>query len=222
VGFIASAVRVARAFDALGYSPHPFRGVERAAMRRKEDRAMLVRIGIAGAVAANVMLAALALYSGTGPSGIEPQYERFFRWVSLAVVTPSMLWPGRVFFAGAWSAIRTRSLHMDLPIALGLAAGYVRGAINTVNDSGPIYFDGLATLIFALLVGRYLQQRGQRAAADGAELLFSLTPSSARIVDVFGQTRDVPSEALVPGMVCRSARARHSPPTASFGRDAPR
>ena len=35
-------------------------------MRRKEDRAMLVRIGIAGAVAANVMLAALALYSGTG------------------------------------------------------------------------------------------------------------------------------------------------------------
>ncbi len=193
--------RIARALDALGYSPHPFRGVERAAMRRKEDRAMLVRIGIAGAVAANVMLATLALYSGTGPGGIEPQYERFFRWVSLAVVTPSMLWPGRVFFAGAWSAIRTRSLHMDLPIALGLAAGYVRGAINTVQDSGPIYFDGLATLIFALLVGRYLQQRGQRAAADGAELLFSLTPSSARIVDVFGQTRDVPSEALVPGMV---------------------
>src|SRR6478672_10340308 len=101
--------RIARALDALGYSPHPFRGVERAAMRRKEDRAMLVRIGIAGAVAANVMLATLALYSGTGPGGIEPQYEQFFRWVSLAVVTPSMLWPGRVFFGGAWSAIRTRS-----------------------------------------------------------------------------------------------------------------
>jgi Cu2+-exporting ATPase len=193
--------RIARALDTLGYAPHPFRGVERAAMRRKEDRAMLVRIGVAGAVAANVMLAALALYSGTGSSGIEPQYERFFRWVSLAVVTPSMLWPGRVFFAGAWSAIRTRSLHMDLPIALGLAAGYVRGAINTFQDSGPIYFDGLATLIFALLVGRYLQQRGQRAAADGAELLFSLTPTNARMVDAFGQTRDIPSEALVPGMV---------------------
>ena len=112
-----------------------------------------------------------------------------------------MFWPGRVFFSGAWSAIRTRSLHMDLPIAIGLAAGYVRGAINTVQDSGPIYFDGLATLIFALLVGRYLQQRGQRAAADGAELLFSLTPSSARVLDAFGQTRDVPSEAIVPGMV---------------------
>jgi Cu2+-exporting ATPase len=191
---------VARTLDSLGYPPHPFRGVEREAMRRREDRAMLARIGIAGAVAANVMLAAFALYSGSGAAGIEPQYERFFRWVSLAVVTPSMLWPARVFFAGAWSSIRARTLNMDVPIALGLAAGYIRGAVNTVQDSGPIYFDGLATLIFALLVGRYLQQRGQRAAADGAELLFSLTPSNARIVDDVGIERDVPAEALTPGM----------------------
>src|SRR4029078_12697317 len=103
--------------------------------------------------------------------------------------------------AGACAAIRARSWPMDLPIERGLAAGYVGGTINTVQDSGPIYFDGLATLIFALLVGRYLQQRGQRAAAYCPELLFSLTPSSARIVDAFGHTRDVPSEALVPGMV---------------------
>ncbi|MGH7618188.1 MAG: heavy metal translocating P-type ATPase metal-binding domain-containing protein, partial [Gemmatimonadaceae bacterium] len=177
---------VARALDSLGYPPHPFRGVERESMRRREDRAMLARIGIAGAVAANVMLAAFALYSGSSAAGIEPQYERFFRWVSLAVITPSMLWSARVFFSGAWASIRARTLNMDVPVALGLAAGYVRGTINTVQNTGPIYFDGLATLIFALLVGRYLQQRGQRAAADGAELLFSLTPSSARVVDATG------------------------------------
>ncbi len=191
---------IARTLDSLGYPPHPFRGAEREALRRREDRAMLARIGLAGAVAVNVMLAALALYSGTGMSGIEPQYERFFRWLSLALVTPSMMWPARVFFAGAWSAIRTRALHMDVPIAVGLAAGYVRGAINTVQDGGPIYFDGLATLIFALLVGRYLQQRGQRAAADGAELLYSLTPSRARVRETNGEERDLPAEAIVPGM----------------------
>ena len=38
---------IARALDTRGYPPHPFRGVARADMRRKEDRAMLVRIGIA-------------------------------------------------------------------------------------------------------------------------------------------------------------------------------
>ena len=192
--------RIARMLDSLGYAPHPFRGVARDAMRRREDRAMLVRIGVAGAIAVNVMLAALALYSGW-LGGMEPQYERFFRWISLLLVTPALAWPGRVFFAGAWSALRTRTLHMDVPIALGLAAGYVQGAINTVRDHGPVYFDGLATLTFALLVGRYLQQRGQRAAADSAELLYSVTPSTARVVDGGDTVREVPAQALLPGMI---------------------
>jgi hypothetical protein len=75
---------------------------------------------------------------------------------------------------------------MDLPIALALAVGLIRGAINTIIDSGPIYFDGLALLIFALLVGRFLQQRGQRMAADAAELLHAIAPVSARVVDAQG------------------------------------
>ena len=190
---------VARTLDSLGYHPHPFRGLEIEAMRRREDRAMLARIGIAGAVAVNVMLAALALYSGE-LGGMEGPYERFFRWVSLVLTTPALFGPGRVFFTGAWAALRTRTLHMDLPIAIALAAGWVRGTMNTITDSGPIYFDGLATLIFALLAGRFLQQRGQRAAADAAELLYSLSPTTARVVDD-GQTREVPSQALLPGMM---------------------
>jgi Cu2+-exporting ATPase len=190
---------IARSLDTLGYRPHPFRGVKAAAMRRTEDRAMLARIGVAGAIALNVMLAALALYSGQF-GGMERDYERFFRWVSLVVATPALLFPGRVFFRGAWAALRTRSLHMDLPIAIALGAGFVRGAVNTITDRGPIYFDGVVTLIFLLLVGRFLQQRAQRAAGDAAELLYSLSPASARVVD--GEAvRDMPVEALLPGMV---------------------
>lgn len=194
---------IARALDVLGYPPHPFRGVARSDMRRREDRTMLVRIGIAGAIAVNVMLLALALYSGE-LNGMEARYTSFFRWLSFAITVPSFVWPGRVFFTGAWAALRTRSLHMDLPIAIALAAGLVRGGINTVTGEGPIYFDGLAILIFALLVGRFLQQRGQRMAADAAELLHAIAPSTARIVDqgtAGDSVRDIPAEALLPGMV---------------------
>ena len=191
---------IARQLDALGYPPHPFRGVRRDEMRRKEDRAMLVRIGVAGAIAINVMLAALALYSGR-LSGMEAEWERFFRWISLIVVTPAMFWPGRVFFLGAVASLRARTLSMDVPLALGLGAGYVRGVLNTVADSGPVYFDGLATLIFALLVGRFLQLRGQRAASDSSELLFALTPSTARVTTDGESVTTVPAEALLPGMV---------------------
>ena len=194
---------VARALDALGYRPHPFRGLKAEAMRRAEDRAMLVRIGVAGAIAINVMLAALALYSGWF-GGMEQSWERFFRWLSLALTVPAILGPGRVFFRGAWAALRTRTLHMDVPIALAIAVGLLRGAQNTVRDAGPIYFDGLATLTFALLTGRYLQARGQRMAADSAELLHSLAPSTARVVegtDADERVHDVPAEALLPGML---------------------
>ena len=198
----ASAVplsTVARALDSLGYPPHPFRGVARDDMRKREDRAMLVRIGIAGAIAINVMLASLALYSGE-LNGMDVQFTHFFRWICFGLMVPTFAWPGRVFFTGAWASLRTRSLHMDLPIAIALAVGLIRGAVNTVTDSGPVYFDGLALLIFALLVGRFLQQRGQRLATDASELLHALAPASARIVED-GVTRDVPTDALLPGMV---------------------
>ena len=190
---------VARALDRLGYAAHPFRGVRAEAVRRREERAMLARIGVAGAIAVNVMLAALALYSGWF-GGIEREYERLFRWVSLMLTTIALAWPGRVFFTGALAALRTRALHMDVPIAIALAVGLARGAVNTVRDAGPIYFDGLATLVFALLAGRYLQQRGQRFAADAAELLHALAPTAARVVDG-GRVRELPASALLPGMV---------------------
>lgn len=190
--------QIARELDTLGYPSHPFRGVARDAMRRREDRTMLARIGVAGAIAINVMLAALALYSGER-NGMEASYQHFFRYVSLLLIVPAFAYPGRVFFTGAWSAVRTRSLHMDLPIAIALAAGLIRGTINTATNTGPVYFDGLAILIFALLVGRFLQQRGQRLAGDSAELLHSLSPVSARVVDGSG-VHDVPTAALLPGM----------------------
>jgi Cu2+-exporting ATPase len=190
---------IARRLDALGYRPHPFRGGRVEALRRAEDRAMVARIGVAGAIAGNVMMVAVALYAGWF-GGMERGMERYLRWVSLLLVTPAMVWPARVFFRGAWQALRNRTLHMDVPVALALAAGYLRGAINTLADAGPIYFDGVATLIFLLLVGRFLQQRAQRAAADSAELLHALTPAVARVREG-GDVRETPVEALLPGMV---------------------
>lgn len=192
---------VGRTLASLGYPPHPWRGGAREEVRRREDRAALVRIGVAGAIAINVMLAALAVYAGWFGTGLEQEYERYFRWLSFVLVVPALLGPGNVFFRGAWAAVRTRTLHLDLPIAIALGAGFVRGAINTATDRGPIYLDGIAVLIFLLLVGRYLQLRWQRAATDASELLHSLTPDGCTIVEPGGEEREVPAAALVPGML---------------------
>jgi len=190
---------IARQLDVLGYAPHPFRGVAAESMRRTEDRAMLTRIGIAGALAGNIMLLALAQYSGWF-SGMEAEYERYFRVISLLLTIPVLFGPGWLFFQGALASVRTRRLHIDLPVAIALLAGFTRGAVNTVNGSGPIYFDAVGMLVFLLLSGRFLQNRGQRAAADAAELLGSLAPAAARVVEPDGE-HELPAEALLPGMV---------------------
>ncbi len=192
---------LARTLDGLGYPPRPASDAGQRDRRRREDRRHLLRIGIAGALAGNVMLFAFALYSGDF-AGIEPQHRALFRWASMVLTTVIVLGPGRGFLAGALGALRARRAHMDLPIAIGIVAGTAWGVVNTVRDTGQVYFDTVSVLIFLLLVGRWLQHRQRRRAHDAVEALFSLTPAVAhRLED--GQTRDVPVESLQQGDLVR-------------------
>ncbi|MCB9845216.1 MAG: heavy metal translocating P-type ATPase [Phycisphaeraceae bacterium] len=191
--------RIARALDRLGYTPHPARAGEVRAQRARENGRFLARIAAAGALAGNVMLLSLALYSGVF-SGIEESFRVFFRWSSAALGLTAILWPGRIFFRGALASIRVRAWHLDVPIALGLALGGAAGAINTLRGAGEIYFDSLTMLVFLLLVGRWLQRSRQQRAADAVEMLTSLTPSTVRLVE--GEcVREAPLEAAMPGMI---------------------
>jgi P-type Cu2+ transporter len=130
---------VARGFASLGYSAHPSSAAQTLATRVR-DRALLLKLGVAGAIAGNVMLMALALYSGAF-SGMETAYQSLFRWTSFAVATPAVFWAGSVFLRGGLAALRTRTPHMDLPVSIGILAGYVGGAINTLTGRGEIYAD---------------------------------------------------------------------------------
>ncbi len=173
--------RIAEALDRLGYPPHPPRADQQSEVERAGDRRLLVRIAIAGAAAGNSMMMAIALYTGLFDR-MAPEHEAYFRWLSLLITVPSM-WCAQVFFRGALGALRTRVPHMDLPISIGIIAGFARGAYNTWRGAGEIYFDSVATLIFLLLVGRWVQRRYHRRASRAAELMYALAPASARLVE---------------------------------------
>jgi Cu2+-exporting ATPase len=189
--------RIARLLDSLGYPVHPYRGADRERIRRREDRALLVKIAVAGAAAGNIMLLAAALYAGmfTDMVGAE---TRFFRWTSMLLSIPSVGFAAQPFFRGAWAALRTRAIHLDVPIALGILVGVGWGAANTIRDTGEVYFDSIAMLVFLLLVARLVQARQQRRAASAAELLVALTPGVARRLAA-GEAREVPIAAIVAG-----------------------
>jgi Cu2+-exporting ATPase len=192
-----SLSRIARTLDRFGYTPHPAKGQSRKQLLLRDERKRLVHLGVAGAIMGNTMLLALALYAGLA-AGMESQFRTFFRYASAILGTIALAWPGAIFFKSACAALRTRTLNLDVPIALALLVGGVAGAINVLLDRGEIYFDSLTVLVFLLLVGRWMQYRQQRRADAAVELLFSLTPSTCHLVDS-GRVIDAPVEALNAG-----------------------
>lgn len=181
----------------LGYPAHLAGRTNVEAVRRNEDRRFIMRISVAGAISGNVMLLAFALYGGVF-SGMDAGFFAFFRWLSAALGVLSLAWPGAVFFRSAWTSIRARSINIDVPIVLGLLAGSVSGVLNVILGRSEIYFDSLTMLVFLLLVGRFIQHRQQRGALDSVNLLHSLTPRAARLVDG-DSVRTVAAESLRPG-----------------------
>ncbi|MEM9065183.1 MAG: heavy metal translocating P-type ATPase [Planctomycetota bacterium] len=180
------AVRIAlseicRAFDRFGYVPHPVEPSAQRDARKNEDRAYMIRIGVAAACAGNVMLLAFALYSGEFDAIGEP-YLTLFRWMSAGIGVLSLLWPGKPFISGAIAALRAKVWHLDMPIALALVVGTFAGVFAVARGSGEIYFDSLTMLILLLLIARWIQLRQQRRATDAIEMLFSVTPRRVRLV----------------------------------------
>ena len=185
---------IARHFDRIGHAVHPYRGLDRDKQRRREDRAMLVKLGVAGAALGNLMLLAIALYAGMF-GGMTRADATFFRYASMAVAVPALTFAATPFFRTALGALRARRLHLDLPLSIGIVAGLGWGTANVLRGVGEIYFDSLSMLIFLLLAARWVVLRYQRRASSAAELLLALTPSRARRAD----GTEVPIEALVPG-----------------------
>lgn len=172
---------IARTLDRLGYRPHPAQPNETERLYRLENRKHLIRLGIAGACAGNVMLIAFALYAGMF-TGMSAEHLNLFRWTSTGLALVSIFWPGQIFFKGALLALKTRVPHIDLPVALGITIGGIAGLVNSIRGSGEIYFDSLTVLIFLLLVGRYIQFRQQHHALSQLSLLKNITPRHARLV----------------------------------------
>ena len=204
---------IASTLDRWGYPPHPYRAQELDRLSALEDRKHLARIGVAGALAGNVMLFAFALYGGYF-SGIATRYENLIKGVSFGLTLIAVFGPGRVFLRGAWNALRARQAHMDLPVAIALLLGTANGGWNTLRGSGEVYFESLTAVIFLLLIGRWLTYRQRKRAGEAVELLFALTPQrtrrwdGTRFVEIpihalqRGDLVEVPPQSVLPADGC--------------------
>jgi len=193
---------IGRALDNVGYAPHAYRSDGTRELRRAEDRALLIKVGVAAAAAMNIMFLQGALYAGEY-SGMASRYTSYFRWLSFGLSLPVVLFAARPFFRAASAGLRRRVPHIDLPISLAVLAAFVYSAYATIRGVGPVYFDSLAALVALLLGARFIQRSAQRRALERAESLRAVAFAEfARRLDggsPDGGSTEVPLAALKVG-----------------------
>lgn len=120
-----------------------------------ERRKLGARMGLCGAFALNAMGFSLPGYLGM-PQDFE--FAGLFRLIAFLSATLAMLVGGSYFIDRAWRALKARTLHIDLPIALGLISAY-SGSIAgwAMGIEGLMYFDFVSTFVFLMLGGRFVQ-----------------------------------------------------------------
>ena len=193
-----SLAQVIEALARTGYQALPLDAGALDDLRRRESRAALKRLAVAGFGAMQAMMVASGLYFGAF-DGTDTTLRDLLRWFGLLVATPVVFYAARPFFAGALRSLRARTLGMDVPVALAIALIYAASLVEALRGGSEVYFDSVSMFVFFLLLGRYLEMRARHRSGDLSDALARLTPSFAERIRADGSLERVGAIELVPG-----------------------
>lgn len=148
------------AIKSLGYIPHSV-SADNKHLQIKASRSIIWKLFIAGfGMMQSMSFSAPLYFSSNNISEVEVQV---LRWTTLIIITPVLLFAGRDYFVRSINDLLRKNLSMDIPIALGLALGYLHSAYNTFAAVGEyIYLDSIAMLLFFLLCGKFFELRAHQ------------------------------------------------------------
>ena len=185
----------------LGYTARPYQADEAEQALKAEHRSMLIRLAVAGIGSFQSMMLAFPLYFEL-INDLSDQFIGFFRWFSLLVATPVVLYSARPFFRNALRDITSRQFTMDLPVAIAIGIAYVASAWVTVFGGEEVYFESVCMFTFFLLLGRYVEVQARYRAGLTGNALAGFQPSVAALMR--GEETDiVPIHNIKPGDVVR-------------------
>lgn len=157
---------VATLIAKLGHRPHPIKDESEAIeLKKREDRATLVRIGLAAFCAGNIMVYNAGIY--TGATGLIAQT---FGLTTTLLALPAMTYCAYPFYKSALAALRTHQISIDIPISIGLVFGGLASLYNVLTGNPDNYFDTLTTLVFLVLFSRYALSKLTQKGLDASEI----------------------------------------------------
>lgn len=164
----------------------------------RKAASLLRAMGVAGFAAGNIMLLSVSVWSGAdGPT------RDLFHLISALIAIPVVIYSGQVFFRSALTALRGGRLNMDVPISLAVLLALGMSLFETLTGGADAYFDAAVTLLFFLLIGRYLDQHMRDRARKSVVSLSRLSAKGANRIGPDGKLVYVPLDVIAPQMHLR-------------------
>lgn len=195
-GAAAQGQAIVAKLAALGF---PAKAYDPAAVRNAEDataRFLLRCLAVAGFAAGNVMLFSVSIWAG---GDMDEATRTLFHWVSALIAIPAVAYAGRPFFRSAFAALSRGRTNMDVPITLGVSLALGMSMVETAMSAEHAYFDASVTLLFFLLIGRYLDHRLRAVARSAANDLLSLQSAVATRIGESGHVASVAAKDVRAG-----------------------
>lgn len=190
---------ILKAVREVGYVAYPFDAVRHGEQLQRASKTLFRQLFIAGLSMMQVMMYAVPVYLATDGT-MDADMEGLMRWASMFLTIPAVFYSALPFFKGAWANLKSRTLGMDVPVALGIAAAFFGSVVATIKGEGDVYFDSATMFIFLLLCSRYLELIARRKAASALERLQHALPTSAARMPYFPEDRT--PEVVPAGQLC--------------------
>ncbi len=189
----------------LGYKAKPYRHHEAKVAAIREKRMAIFRIAVAGIATMQNMMFSIPLYLGMY-NDTDTQLIGLFRWVSMFMAAPVVLFSALPFYQAALRSLRSRKLSMDVPVTIAIIVAYLASSYTTITTvptlESDVYFDSVAMFAFFLLVGRFVEmQTRHHFLSDDADM-DQLLPETATIIEN-GQPKSIVSHRVAKGDILR-------------------
>ncbi len=188
----------------LGYRLLPFDPaiLDDAAKRREKE--LLRAMAVAGFAAGNVMLLSVSIWAGHAQDMLASTRD-LMHWISALIALPAIAYAGIPFYRSALGALAAGRMNMDTPISLAVALAAGMSLYETMQGGAHAYFDSAVSLLFFLLIGRYLDQRARSKAWSAAERLLRLNATAVTVIGDDGTSHVLAPDAVRPGMLALAA-----------------
>lgn len=183
----------------VGYRLIPYDPARLGSDQLKHEKELLRAMAVAGFAAGNVMLLSVSIWAGHF-SYMGEATRTFMHWVSALIALPAVVYSGRPFFRSALTALRAHRTNMDVPISIGVFLTSAMSLWETIRFGEHAYFDAAISLLFFLLIGRYLDMRARGRARSAAEHLLGLSAAAVTVIDSDGHRSVLPPSKVAEGM----------------------